>query len=107
VLVPDLIGFGQSDKPKKEGTHTLGWHVQILLELLERLGIRHLVLLHTSKAKPLALSLLSRMDGKLSSSKLVEYQVTMKLSEALLEAPFPDRGHQAGPRAMNANQIIK
>ena len=44
VVAPDLIGFGKSDKPKKEATHSFGWHRQVLLELIERLDLRNIVL---------------------------------------------------------------
>lgn len=44
VVAPDLIGFGRSDKPKKEGAHTFSWHRQVLLELVERLDLRNVVL---------------------------------------------------------------
>jgi tRNA(adenine34) deaminase len=43
-VAPDLIGFGKSDKPKKEGAHTFGWHRQVLLEFVERLDLRNVVL---------------------------------------------------------------
>ncbi|QHE86169.1 tRNA adenosine(34) deaminase TadA [Hydrogenophaga sp. BPS33] len=44
VVAPDLIGFGRSDKPKKDGAHRFGWHRQVLLEFVERLDLRHVVL---------------------------------------------------------------
>ena len=44
VVAPDLIGFGKSDKPKKDGAHTFEWHRQVLLELTERLDLRRTVL---------------------------------------------------------------
>ena len=44
VVAPDLIGFGKSDKPKKEGAHTFTWHRQVLLELVERLDLKNVVL---------------------------------------------------------------
>ncbi|MDP3375357.1 MAG: tRNA adenosine(34) deaminase TadA [Hydrogenophaga sp.] len=44
VVAPDLIGFGKSDKPKKEAAHTFLWHRQVLLELIERLDLRNVVL---------------------------------------------------------------
>ena len=44
VVAPDLIGFGRSDKPKKDGAHSFGWHRQVLLEFVERLDLRHVVL---------------------------------------------------------------
>ncbi len=44
VVAPDLIGFGKSDKPKKESAHRFLWHRQVLLELLEQLDLRNVVL---------------------------------------------------------------
>jgi len=44
VVVPDMIGFGKSDKPKKDTAHTFEWHRQVLLELVERLDLRNIVL---------------------------------------------------------------
>ena len=44
VIAPDLIGFGKSDKPKKESAHSFNWHRQILMELIERLNLRNVVL---------------------------------------------------------------
>jgi tRNA(adenine34) deaminase len=44
VVAPDLVGFGRSDKPKKETAHSFGWHRQVLLELVERLDLRNIVL---------------------------------------------------------------
>ena len=44
VVAPDLIGFGQSDKPKKAAVHALPWHRQIVHELVERLDLRNVVL---------------------------------------------------------------
>jgi tRNA(adenine34) deaminase len=44
VVAPDLIGFGKSDKPKKDGFHSFSTHRQILLELVERLDLQRVVL---------------------------------------------------------------
>lgn len=44
VVAPDLIGFGRSDKPKKEAAHSFGWHRQVLLEFVDRLDLRQVVL---------------------------------------------------------------
>ncbi len=44
VVAPDLIGFGKSDKPKKDSTHHFNWHRQILLEFIERHDLRNVVL---------------------------------------------------------------
>ena len=44
VVAPDLVGFGKSDKPKKDAFHTFTWHRQVLLELIERLDLQNIVL---------------------------------------------------------------
>jgi tRNA(adenine34) deaminase len=45
VVAPDLIGFGRSDKPKKESVHHFAFHRQTLLELIERLDLQRVVLI--------------------------------------------------------------
>jgi tRNA(adenine34) deaminase len=44
VVAPDLIGFGKSDKPKKEGAHSFSWHREVLLEFVQRLDLKNIVL---------------------------------------------------------------
>jgi tRNA(adenine34) deaminase len=44
IVAPDLIGFGRSDKPKKEGAHSFTWHRQVLVEFVERLDLQNVVL---------------------------------------------------------------
>ena len=43
-MAPDLIGFGKSDKLKKDGAHTFSWHRQVLLEFVERLDLKDIAL---------------------------------------------------------------
>lgn len=44
VVAPDMIGFGKSDKPKKDSFHSFSAHRQILLELVEKLDLQNVVL---------------------------------------------------------------
>jgi len=44
VVAPDLIGFGKSDKPKKESSHSFSGHRQVLLQFVERLDLNNVVL---------------------------------------------------------------
>ncbi len=44
VVAPDLIGFGKSDKPKKMSAHRFDWHRAVLLDLVERLDLKNIVL---------------------------------------------------------------
>ena len=64
VVAPDLVGFGKSDKPKKEAFHTLDWHRQVLQELVERLDLRRVVLVLEGDAAAVGLALPLRMPGR-------------------------------------------
>ena len=44
VVAPDLIGFGKSDKPKKDSFHQFETHRQSLLDLITRLELQRVVL---------------------------------------------------------------
>ena len=44
VIAPDLIGFGKSDKPKRDDAHSFTWHRQTLLDLVEYLDLQTVVL---------------------------------------------------------------
>ncbi len=44
VVAPDLIGFGKSDKPKKDAFHHFAWHRQVLLEFVDRLALENVAL---------------------------------------------------------------
>jgi len=93
VLVPDLIGFGRSDKPKREDAHGLAWHGQVLLELLERLDLRQVVLVaQGGDWEALAQAAPGRFAGVLALHGSVPQGTAY-------DAPFPDAGHRAAPRA--------
>ncbi len=64
VVAPDLIGFGKSDKPKKEGAHTFGWHRQVLLEFVERLDLHNVVLVVQDWGGLLGLTLPLAVPGR-------------------------------------------
>jgi tRNA(adenine34) deaminase len=44
VVAPDLIGFGKSDKFKKASQHSFEFHRQVLLDFIERLDLKRIVL---------------------------------------------------------------
>ncbi len=44
VVVPDLFGFGRSDKPVDDAVYTFDFHRDSMLRLIERLELRKLVL---------------------------------------------------------------
>src|SRR5690606_13413733 len=89
VVVPDLVGFGKSDKPKKEAAHAPHWHARVLQELAGRLALHSPVLLAPADAPAPALAGLARLAFDAPAPAGAAYT-----------APFPDAGHRAGPRAL-------
>jgi tRNA(adenine34) deaminase len=57
VVTPDLMGYGRSDKPKKDAAHSLAFHRQVLREWVERLDLQRVVLLGQDWGSVLALHL--------------------------------------------------
>jgi tRNA(Arg) A34 adenosine deaminase TadA len=91
VIAMDLPGFGLSDKPKKIATHRLAWHAQVLREFLA----------HVQPA-PMALHAPRVMAPLLADLPLpIHWVETPELPAAVRDAPYPDRGHMAGPRALS------
>lgn len=64
VVAPDLIGFGKSDKPKKESAHGFDFHRQVLLEFVERLDLRDVVLVVQDWGGLLGLTLPMEAPGR-------------------------------------------
>lgn len=105
LLVPDLIGFGRSDKPKREAVHTLDWHAAVLREWMARLGVRHAVLACAPGAEPLARMLREALPGGIVAVLAAPLHAEPKAAAAW-QAPFPDRGFEAGPRALGSRRAV-
>lgn len=90
VVALDFLGFGLSDKPKKVAWHRVAWHAQVLAEFLTYL-----------QPAPVALHAPRSLAPLLSGLQIpIHWVETQNLSSALREAPYPDQGHRAGPRAL-------
>ncbi|WP_313077611.1 tRNA adenosine(34) deaminase TadA [Melaminivora sp.] len=99
VLAPDLPGFGRSDKPKREAAHSLAWHRQVLAQFIEQLDLRGIVLL--VQDAPWALALPALLPGRFAGAVSVASPLPGRASRsAVADAPYPDAGHRAGPRAL-------
>ena len=55
VVAPDLIGFGKSDKPKRDAFHILSRHCRILSELVDKLDLHHIILVLPGQSNLLGL----------------------------------------------------
>lgn len=99
VLLPDLIGFGQSDKPKKPGWHSLDFHASVLLAWLQANGIAAVTLAYPPAQAVLARRLQALDPQRVRLLPPVAATELRALGAEWRQAPFPDAGHQAGPRA--------
>ncbi|MFT4191223.1 MAG: tRNA adenosine(34) deaminase TadA [Comamonas sp.] len=124
VVVPDLIGFGLSDKPKKPGFHQPGAHRQILIELMRALQLENVAVLAHGIGADLAAGLHAQWPGGLRGlwalpqgqapqrAEVLERIARRGLAAAwqadhpgaapdgLLLQAWPDRGHQAAFAAL-------
>ena len=91
VIAPDLIGFGKSDKPKKDAFHTFTWHRQVLIELIERLDLQNIVLVVQDWGGILGLTLPHEFHGKSNRIKgLLVMNTMLATGEAPLSQGFLD-----------------
>ncbi|MDP3702201.1 MAG: tRNA adenosine(34) deaminase TadA [Hylemonella sp.] len=86
VVAPDLIGFGRSDKPKKESAHSFSWHRQVLLEFVERLNLNNIVLVVQDWGGLLGLTL--PMEAPKRYDGLLVMNTTLATGDAPLSSGF-------------------
>jgi tRNA(adenine34) deaminase len=86
VVAPDLIGFGKSDKPKKDSYHRFETHRQSLLDLIERLDLRRVVLVVQDWGGILGLTL--PMDAPERYTGLLVMNTTLATGDQPLSAGF-------------------
>lgn len=109
VLAPDLIGFGMSDKPKREDAHTWEFHCQYLIELLERLQLSQVMVVAPTEDHALAKRLFARAPERLKGLLVKPVRAHPATeSETLAElAPYPDHGHRAAERAFLSGRMLE
>jgi tRNA(adenine34) deaminase len=91
VVAPDLIGFGKSDKPKKDAFHTFSWHRQVLIELIERLDLQNIVLVVQDWGGLLGLTLPHEFHEKSNRIKgLLVMNTLLATGDVPLTAGFQD-----------------
>ena len=91
VVALDLPGFGLSDKPKKVASHRIAWHAQVLQQFLTSL-----------QPAPVALHAPRAMAPLLAQLALpIRWVDAPTMPAAWRDAPYPDQGHRAGPRALS------
>lgn len=96
VLCPDLIGFGQSDKPKKEQWHTVQGHAFYLAQWLQRMQVQQVRVVLPAVMRPLGEALQQALPNVRVSLDPME---PAPLTQTMRQAPYPDNGHRAAMRA--------
>lgn len=96
-IVPDLPGFGRSDKPKKEAFHQISTHAYCLHALCQRLGLTQVQLVGAPDVQGLMQTLRALAPDTYTVSAV---QTPTALPAAWRDAPYPDKGYRAGPRAL-------
>lgn len=100
VVAPDLIGFGKSDKPKKAATHTLPWHQQTVHALVERLDLRHVVLVLHGTGALVGMGLPAMDPARYRGIVVLD----AALSHATALTPVPHRALPASWRPANERE---
>lgn len=105
VLVPDLVGFGRSDKPKRGSIHTPAWHAQVLSEWLRRLDVRHLAIVHHPDSGAVVQALRQSGSPQVTAAWPIDAGRADDDTQRAWQAPFPGRGHEAARRALGARAV--
>lgn len=107
VVAPDWVGFGRSDKPKREQWHQPEQHRQILLGFVDRLALSRVIWVVQDSAALVVQDLPAAASGSHLGWALLSTPTAASasrppgnpLEDSAMQAPFPDAGHQAGQRA--------
>jgi pimeloyl-ACP methyl ester carboxylesterase len=83
VVVPDLFGFGRSDKPVDDATYTFDFHRESLLRLVERLDLQRITLVCQDWGGILGLSLPPDLPGRFA--RLVVMNTGIPIGEPISE----------------------
>ncbi len=100
VLIPDLPGFGRSDKPKKWPAHTAAaYWLQVLAAFVQELAPQamqagRLQLVLSGQSHPLAAALQQAL-----ALSLPPLLIALPRQRPWRDAPYPDAGHRAAQRA--------
>ena len=96
MVVPDLIGFGRSDKPKRAAAHTLQLHLESLIGLLDVCAVEQVDLVVHSSMQVLAQALAAQVPDRIRSLVVLSNDELLRIeSDDVWSAPFPDKGHMA------------
>ena len=91
ALALDWLGFGLSDKPKKESIYSADFHARVLHDFLQRHLVREI-------RCPSGVAPVLHALGQVGATAITWIDSPI-MPRALAQAPYPDRGHQVAQRA--------
>jgi len=102
VVIPDLIGFGRSDKPKKETVHTPEFQSAVLRALVSAIDVAGLRVVFCNDTMGLHLAQTAEALKPGAGAWLIAAPSDNRSREALsVDAlPYVDQGHAAAMRAV-------
>lgn len=83
VVVPDLLGFGRSDKPVEEAFYTFDRHRDTLIGLIRRLDLHNITLVVQDWGGLLGLTLPVDADMRVRISRLIVMNTAIAIGESL------------------------
>ena len=89
----DWLGFGRSDKPKKQDVYTWDLHAAVLADALQHLRVAQI-----AAPAPVA-PILTHLPPAWRAAVPVRWIDEPTLTSTQARAPYPDRGHEAARRA--------
>lgn len=85
VVIPDLLGFGRSDQPKRDKAHTAQWHVEVLQELLCDMDLRQVVLLGQGDGGRLGLAVADAQPQRFVGAWLMDVWPDTRVPKSLAQ----------------------
>ena len=101
VVLIAMIGFGKSDKPKREKFHQLQQHRLILRDFVDRLGLKSINVVLEGWHSGLLMSLCEGISPLICSFLVLPEgrgRLSVEEFDGAIGAPFPDKGYKAGVR---------
>ena len=105
VIAPDLIGFGKSDKPVSEDTHSFVFHRNYLLALIEHLDLQNITLVVQDWGGLLGLTLPQAM--KVRFKRLIIMNTGLLMGPTTQEAFLEWKGDIVEPEELALDTFMK
>jgi len=89
-IVPDLLGFGESQKPQAQDAYTMARQADALLEVLTGEKVENLVILSHSMGGPVAVSLIEQLTPEVGirAHSLFYLEGNLDINDAYLSGKF-------------------